>query len=80
MDIIVGIWNGFKRDVKRNPLWAFVYLVGAAFACIVLWLGIQSLLLFVEGNRDPSLPLSTPCAVLNSSMMPNQYEIEMSSG
>jgi hypothetical protein len=66
--------------VKKNFLWAFVYLVLVAFAFIVPWLGIQSLLLFVEGNMDPSLPLSTPCAVLNSSMMPNQYEIEMSSG
>jgi hypothetical protein len=80
MDVLVGFWNSFKRDVKKNFLWFFFYLVWVALAFIVPWLGIQSLLLFVEGNRDPSLPLSTPCAVLNSSMMPDQYDLERTFG
>ncbi len=34
---------------------------------------LQSIVIFSEGNADPSLPMSTPCPPLNASMMPNQY-------
>jgi hypothetical protein len=40
------------------------------------WLGPHTLVVFVEGNRDPSLPMSTPCPALNASMMPMQYQLE----
>jgi hypothetical protein len=40
------------------------------------WLGIHALVIVVEGDRNPSLPMSTPCPVLNASMMPVQYRLE----
>ncbi len=67
-------------DVKRRPIVGFIYLVALAFILVVPWLGIHSVVLFADGNKDPSLPLSTHCPALDSSMMPNQYQIEKSTG
>ncbi len=48
-------------------------LVAAVVLAVALWLGIHSLVIVVEGNRNPSLPMSTPCPVLNYSNMPLMY-------
>ena len=71
---MVNLLNELRK--AKDPKVAIVYLIGLALVIITLWLGIQSLILFEEGNRDPSLPMSTPCPVLNASMMPNQYELQ----
>jgi hypothetical protein len=54
---------------------------GWKVGCIVIaltmaWLGIHTLVIFVQGNRNPSLPMTTPCPALNASMMPMQYQLE----
>jgi hypothetical protein len=54
-------------------------------ACLVLlagwlWLGVHTLVIVVEGNRDPSLPASTPCPVLTASMLPMLYQLDNSYG
>ena len=54
--------------------------LNASFVIVILWLGIHALVIFSDGNRDPSLPLSTPCPLLNNSMMPRQYKMDTSWG
>ena len=45
-----------------------------SFVSIVMYLGIHSVILFAIGMKDPSLlPMSTPCPLLDSSMMPSLY-------
>jgi hypothetical protein len=63
-----------------EPKTALVLFVGASILSVTLWLGIQSLVIFTDGNKDPSLPLSTPCPELNNSMMPYQYKMDTSWG
>ena len=67
-------------DMKKRPVVAVVYCFVFAFAVVTLWLGIYATVLYVQGNSDPSLPESTPCPALNSSKMPNQYQIQKISG
>jgi hypothetical protein len=75
---MVNLLNELRK--AKDPKVAIVYLIGLALVIITLWLGIQSLILFGEGNRNPSLPMSTPCPVLSASMLPNQYELQYSGG
>jgi hypothetical protein len=70
----------FKDEVKRDKSVGFIFLIVLSVAAVILWLGINSLVIVVEGNRDPSLPMSTPCPVLSASMMPSQYQLEGSWG
>lgn len=66
------------RNCLRSD--AFVKAVIFCVFVVFLWLGIHSLVIIAEGNRDPSLPMSTPCPVLNASTMPTQYQLEGSWG
>jgi hypothetical protein len=62
--------NGFRElsGVKKSIV--VVLFLG------MVWLGIHALVIVAQGNRDPSLPKSTPCPVLTVSMMPIQYQLE----
>jgi hypothetical protein len=72
--------KNFVDEAKKKPELALFGLWLLCLAVFILWLGINSLVIFVEGNRNPSLPMSTPCPVLSASMMPNQYQLEGSEG
>jgi hypothetical protein len=65
-------------DSVRNRLRDFGIskLIGVVFTAAMLWLGVHTLAIVVEGNRNPSVPMSTPCPVLTTSMMPTQYQLE----
>ena len=69
-----------RRLKSSDPRDGLIFLIVLSVAGVILWLGIQPLVIVVEGNRDPSLPMSTPCPVLTASMMPNQYQLEGSEG
>jgi hypothetical protein len=62
------------RDRLRD--FGVLKLIGVFFLAGMLWLGIHSLAIVAEGNQNPSLPKSTPCPALTTSMMPNQYQLE----
>jgi hypothetical protein len=70
----------FRRLKSSDPRDGLIFFIVLSVVGVILWLGIQPLVIFVEGNRDPSLPMSTPCPVLTASMMPNQYQLEGSWG
>jgi hypothetical protein len=72
--------KNFVDEAKKKPELALFGLWLLCLAVFILWLGINSLVIFVEGNRNPSLPMSTPCPVLSASMMPNQYQLDGSWG
>ena len=50
----------------------------AAVLASTLWLGVQSIIITVQGDKNPSLPLSTTCAVLGNSMMPYTFLMTLS--
>jgi hypothetical protein len=50
----------------------------AGWVAATLFLGITSIVIDVEGNRNPSVAASTPCPALNSSMMPSTYKMTWS--
>jgi hypothetical protein len=54
-------------------------LIGAV-SVVLLWLWVTSILLGIESNKNPAMPSSTPCAALNSSMMPSKYRMSLSLG
>jgi hypothetical protein len=60
--------NDFRELSGVNKAIVVVLFLG------MMWLGIHTLVIFAEGNRDPSLPKSTPCPVLTG--MPLQYQLE----
>ena len=62
--------NGFRELSGVKKAIVVVLFLGMA------WLGIHALVIVAEGNRDPSMPKSTPCPVLTTSMMPTQYQLE----
>jgi hypothetical protein len=70
---------GFRLESLdlRNPCDQFlILLITLLFVLVsgVMYLGIHSVILFAIGMKDPSLlPLSTPCPLLHSSMMPSLY-------
>ncbi len=47
-------------------------ILAVVFTIVSLWLGIHCVVIIADGNRNPSLPMSTPCPMLNASMMPSQ--------
>jgi hypothetical protein len=62
------------RDFKAQHPAVRLFIV--ALVLVSIWLGIHSVVLFAEGNRNPSLPSSAPCSVLNASMLPDKYLVK----
>ena len=60
--------NGFRELSGIAKTIVIVLFLG------MLWLGIHALVIVAEGNKDPSLPKSTPCPVIPT--MPLQYQLE----
>ena len=49
-------------------------IVACVIGTVVLYLGIHSVILFALGQKPPALlPTSSPCPILDSSMLPSQY-------
>ena len=60
--------NGFRELSRPKQAVVVVLFLG------MMWLGIHALVIVAEGNRDPSLPKSTPCPVIPA--IPLQYQLE----
>jgi hypothetical protein len=60
--------NGFRELSRPKQAIVVVLFLG------MMWLGIHALVIVAEGNKDPSLPKSTPCPVIPA--MPLQYQLE----
>jgi hypothetical protein len=62
--------SSFERCYDKFAEMPRIFKLGVLVVFLTaLWLGIHSLVIVVEGNRNPSLPMSTPCPVLNYSTL-----------
>lgn len=68
-------WNSRPGCVTY---YCIIIAIVAGWVAATLFLGIASIVIAVEGNRDPSVAASTPCPALNSSMMPSTYKMTWS--
>ena len=68
--------------VDFDKIWKYFLGVclGSAVAAVLLWLWITSVGIATESNRNPAVPMATPCPSLNSTMMPHSYKMTLSLG